>query len=85
MLRQNFAIAYKLGQFFVATDEKFVTTSNVMFKFTYVATETVFAISESIVNYVATHRQYVGTRKFDAQVNLCHDIQIYCRDNVFLF
>ena len=85
MLRQKFAISCKLGQFFVAIDEKLVTTSNLMFKFTYVATETVFAISESKVDYVATHRKYVETRKFDARVNLCRDIQKYCRDNVFLF
>ena len=55
-----------------------------MFKFTYVVTETVFAIYESKVDYVATHRKYVGTRKFDAQVNLCRDILKYFRDNVFL-
>ena len=82
---QNFEIACNLGQLFVAIDEKFVTTSNVMFKFTYVATETIFAIFESKVDYVATHRKYVETRKFDAQVNLCRNIQKYFRDNVFLF
>ena len=56
-----------------------------MFKFTYVATmrnivmtETFLAISESKVDYVTT-------QKFDAQVNLCCDIQKYCRNNVFLF
>ena len=38
MSRLKFAITWKLGQFFVVTDEKFVATSNVMFKVTYVAT-----------------------------------------------
>ena len=52
MSQKKFAIACKLGQFFVVTDEKFVMTSNLMFKFTYVAIQTVFAISESKVNYV---------------------------------
>ena len=85
MSQQKFTIACKLGQFFVATDEKFVTTSNIMFKFTYVSIETVFAISESNVDYVATHRKYVETQKFDARVNLCRDIQKYFRDDVFLF
>ena len=54
---------------------KIVATSNMMLKFTYVATminivatETFLAISESKFNYVAT-------QKFDAQVNLCRDIQ----------
>ena len=54
---------------------KIVATSNMMFEFTYVMTmrnivaiETFLAISESKVNYVAT-------KKFDSQVNLCRDIQ----------
>ena len=92
MSRHNFAIICKRGQFFVAADEKFVVTSNVMFKFTYVATmrniiaiETFLTISESKVDYVVTQRKYVATQKFDAQVNQCCDIQKYCRDNVFLF
>ena len=92
MLRQEFSITCKIGQFFVTTDEKFVATSNVMFKFSYVVTmrnivvtKTFLAISKSKVDYVATQRKYVMTRKFDAQVNLCCDIQKYCRDNVFLF
>ena len=81
MSRHNFAIICKRGQFFVVTDEKFVVTSNVMFKFTYVATmrnivalETFLTIYESKVDYVVTHRKYVATQKFDAQVNLCCDI-----------
>ena len=63
-----------------------------MFKFTYVSTlrnistkETFLAVSRSKVDYVTTKRKYVVTQKFDAQVNLCRDIQNYCRDNVFLF
>ena len=77
---------------------KIVTTSNVMFKFTFVVTmrnivaiETFLAIFESKVDYVATERSYVATerryvttQKFDAQVNLCLDIQKYCCDNVSL-
>ena len=47
-----------------------------MFKITYVAKETFLALSESKVDYVVT-------QKFDAQVNLCRDIQKYCHDNVF--
>ena len=54
MSRHKFAITCNLGKLFVATDEKFVTTSNVMFKFTYVATENFLAISESKGDYVAT-------------------------------
>ena len=49
-----------------------------------VAIETFLTISESKVDYVTTQRRYVATQKFDAQVNLCRDIQKYCRDNVFL-
>ena len=71
---------------------KIVATSNVMFKFTYVATmrnivttKTFLAVSGSKVDYVATQRKYVAIQKFDAQVNLCRDIQKYGCDNVFLF
>ena len=56
-----------------------------MFKFTYLPIETVFAISDSKVDYVTTQRKYVETQKFDARVNLCRDIQKYYRDDVFLF
>ena len=69
-----------------------VGTSNVMFKFTYVATmrnivatETFLAISESKVHYVVAQSKCVATQKFDAQVNLYRDLQKKnCRDNVFL-
>ena len=58
---RNLQLLVSIGKFFVATDENFFATSNVMFKFTYVttmrniiATETFLAISESKVDYVAT-------------------------------
>ena len=61
MSRHKFSLTCKLGQFFVTTNKKFVATSNVMFKFTYVATmrnivttETFLKISESKVDYVTT-------------------------------
>ena len=50
------------------------------------ATKTFLPIPESKVDYLATQRKYVVTqKKFDAQGNLCCDIQKYCRNNVFLF
>ena len=60
-------------------------TSNVMFKLNYVATMRNIVATETFLAIFESKVDYVVTQKFDAQVNLCHNIQKYCRDNVFLF